>query len=186
MPLTGCIGCPARQDIDMNHDQRLQVSSPAAWCCPPPSGRGFIALLEAFRPSGGTAPGEVVGHLLKEHRVGDAVSLARLIHTDQVFGFEWRRSLWIPMFQFDANDLGLKARVQQLREELPPPASGWALAWWFAGPNERLGGCRPIDLLETDFEAVLHAARARLSTRGVAAALAVAPQRWAHEFAAPL
>jgi len=74
-----------------------------------PSGRGFIALLEAFRESGGTAPGEIVGRLLEEEHVGHAVSLGELICTGKVFGFEWRDSLWIPMFQFDGDDLAPKA-----------------------------------------------------------------------------
>ncbi len=131
-----------------------------------PSGRGFVALLEAFRATGGTAPGEVVGRLLEEHRVGNVVSLAKLIYTGQVFGFEWRESLWIPMFQFDADDLSLKAGVQRVRAELPPLASGWALASWFAGPNERLNGCMPVDMVEADLEAVLGAARVGVSMGG--------------------
>lgn len=55
-----------------------------------PSGRGFIALLEAFRATGGTAPSEVVRRLLEERKAGTAVSLAKLIYTGQVFWFEWR------------------------------------------------------------------------------------------------
>jgi hypothetical protein len=123
-----------------------------------PSGSGFIALLEAFRPTGGTAPGEIVARLLEEHRAGNAVTLARLVDAGQIFGFEWRASFWIPMFQFDAGDLALKASAQRVRAELPPPWSGWTLASWFAGSNARLGGRRPADLLETDLEAVMQAA----------------------------
>lgn len=37
------------------------------------SGRGFIALLEAFRATGGAAPGDVVGGLLAEHNAGHTV-----------------------------------------------------------------------------------------------------------------
>jgi hypothetical protein len=136
-----------------------------------PSGRGFIALLEAFRATGGTAPGEIVGRLLEEHQVGNAASLAKLIYTGQVFGFEWRASLWIPMFQFAANDLALKAGAQQVRAELPSLSSGWALASWFAGPNARLNGRSPADMLDQDLNAVLRAARSLES---------------ADEFAAPL
>jgi len=124
-----------------------------------PSGRGFIALLEAFRATGGTAPGDILGRLLEEHQVGDAVSLAKLIYTGQAFGFEWRDNLWIPMFQFDAKDLALKASAQSVRAELPSLWSGWTLASWFAGPNARLDGCRPADVLDAEFNAVLGAAR---------------------------
>lgn len=149
-----------------------------------PSGRGFVALLEAFRATGGTAPGEVVARLLEEHRVGNAVSLAQFIYTGQVFGFEWRESLWIPMFQFDADDLRLKAAVQRVRAALPTQASGWAVASWFAEPNEHLDGCRPVDRLEPDLKAVLQAARATVSAGSAASPLAVAHGRRVQEFAA--
>ena len=124
-----------------------------------PSGRGFIALLEAFRATGGTAPGEIVGSLLEEHQVGDAVSLTKLVCTGQVFGFEWRASLWIPMFQFDADDLSLKAGPQRVRAELPPLWSGWTLASWFAAPNARLDGRSPTDTLDSNLDAVLTSAQ---------------------------
>jgi hypothetical protein len=124
-----------------------------------PSGSGFIALLEAFRPTGGTAPGDIVGRLLEEHHVGISVSLAKLIYTGQVFGFEWRASLWIPMFQFDANDLTLKTEPQRVRAELPPLWSGWMQASWFASPNAWLDGRSPVDLLVSDIDAVMRASQ---------------------------
>ena len=130
--------------------------NPAA---PPPSGSGFITLLEAFRATGGTAPGVIVGPLLEDHHAGDAVSLAKLILAGQVFGFEWRASLWLPMFQFDVDDLALKAAPQRVRKALPPGWSGWALASWFATPNAWLDGCSPADTLDADADAVLRAAR---------------------------
>jgi hypothetical protein len=145
-----------------------------------PSGRGFVALLEAFRATGGTAPGEIVGRLLEEHQVGNAVSLAKLIHTGQAFGFEWRDSLWIPMFQFDANDLGLKASAQGVRAELPSLWSGWRVASWFAAPNVRLDGSSPADRLDSDLRAVVLAAQALASVNEFSAPLA----RRAHEVAA--
>jgi hypothetical protein len=130
--------------------------------------RSFIALLEAFRPTGGTAPGEVVGRLLEEHQGGNAVSLATLICTGQVFGFEWRAGLWIPMFQFDADNLALKVGAQRVRAELPPLWSGWRIASWFAGPNARLDGRSPADMLACDLEAVVWAARSLESVDALA------------------
>ncbi|WP_348009647.1 antitoxin Xre/MbcA/ParS toxin-binding domain-containing protein [Roseateles sp.] len=124
-----------------------------------PSGHGFVSLLEAFRDSGGTAPSDIVGRLLLDHQAGAAVSLAKLIHSGQVFGFEWRASLWIPMFQFDPKDLSIAAQPQAVRAQLPELWSGWRVAQWFAGPNSRLGGQRPVDLLSSDAAAVLVAAQ---------------------------
>ena len=142
-----------------------------------PSRHGFIALLEAFRATGGTAPGEIVGRLLEEHQVGTAVSLAKLIYTGQAFGFEWRHSLWIPMFQFDPNDLALKASAQIVRAELPSTWSGWNVATWFAVANARLHGHSPVDRLDPDLEAVIHAARSLEPLNEVS----VPPVRRSHE-----
>ena len=134
-----------------------------------PSGRDFIALLEAFRATGGTATGEIVARLLEEHQVGNAVSLAKLIYTGQVFSFEWRAKQWIPMFQLDEY-LALKVGAQRVRSELPSLWSGWALAVWFAAPNTRLAGSSPADMLDSDINAVLHAAQSVHAPEGFALA----------------
>ena len=144
-----------------------------------PIGSRFIALLEAFRATGGTVPGEIVDRLLEEHRVADTVSLAKLICTGQVFGFEWRASVWIPMFQFDAEDLALKPGAQRVRAELPSLWSGWTLASWFAGPNAWLDGRSPADVLNLDLDAVIRAARSLESV----AMLSLLSVRRAHEVA---
>jgi hypothetical protein len=124
-----------------------------------PSGRGFVALLEAFRASGGTVPGEIMGRLLEAHRSGDAVSLARRVHSGQVFGFEWRGNLWIPMFQFEPDDLSVRSGPQQVRAALPEGCEGWALAAWFARPSAALLDERPVDVMGVNLAAVVEAAR---------------------------
>lgn len=124
-----------------------------------PSGAGFIALLAALRASGGTAPAGILARLLDERRSGPALGLAQAIHTGQVFGFAWRASLWIPMFQFNACDLAVKPAAQQVRMALPAHWTGWNLAAWFATAHAHLGGRCPADLLDTDTTAVLRAAR---------------------------
>jgi hypothetical protein len=142
-----------------------------------PSGQGFVGLLQAFRATGGTGPDEVVSRLLEEHQIGNTASLAKLIYTGQVFGFEWRANLWIPMFQFHAGDLALNASAQRVRAELPQPWSGWALASWFASPNAWLDASSPADSLDSDFEAVMHAARAFTPTYSVNDLAFVLPRR---------
>ena len=131
-----------------------------------PSGRCFIALLQAFRAARGTAPGEIVGRLLEEHQLGHAVSLAQLINTGQAFGLEWRDILWIQMFQFDADDLALKASARVVRAELPSMWSLWQLASWFAAPNAGLDGLSPADVLDSDLVAVMRVARSLPSVEG--------------------
>ena len=124
-----------------------------------PDRRGFIALLQAFRASGGTAPGDVVSRLLAEQQAARSDSLATLIETSQVFGFEWRGGLWIPMLQFHADDLSLHAGVQDVRAELPDAWSGWAVAAWFATPQAQLHGQSPADAWATQTGRVVQAAR---------------------------
>lgn len=131
------------------------------------SSHGFVDLLEAFRTSGGTAPADVAARLLDDHSVGDAVSLAKLICTGQAFGFEWRNSLWVPMFQFDTESLAVRPAPQQARAELPALWPGWAVASWFATPHPMLRGQRPVNALQTDLVAVLRAARAATAQAAV-------------------
>ncbi len=125
-----------------------------------PSSAGFAALLGAYRSSGGSGRGDGLARLLEERCRGDCVSLARLIGSGAAFGFEWRGTLWIPMFQFDARDLAVKAGVRKALAELAADFNGWDRAAWFASGNTWLGGHRPVDLLDTDLPAVIGAARA--------------------------
>lgn len=125
-----------------------------------PGTRAFLHLLEAFRTSGGTAPHDALSEMLKDHRRGDRVTLARLIVSRQIFGFGWRGSLWLPMFQFDAIDLSVAVAPQAVRLELPVTLDGWAVACWFAEPHAILGGHLPVDLVGSDLRAVRDAARA--------------------------
>lgn len=131
------------------------------------SGPVFVSLLEAFRASGGTAPGDIVSRLLEDHQAGEVASLARLVHSSQIFGFDWRGSFWIPMFQFNENELSIAVAPQAVRAELPDLWSGWTVAMWFAMPNALLEGQRPVDLLRTEFDAVLNAAKVLRSMAGM-------------------
>lgn len=121
--------------------------------------RSFVALLEAFRATGGTMPGDFVCRLLQEHQIGNTISLAKLISTAQAFGFEWRRGFWVPMFQFDAESLALLPSVQRVRAELPAQWSGWAVASWFAKACPSLDGRNPVDVIDSDLDTLLEIAR---------------------------
>ena len=124
-----------------------------------PSSGGFAALLAAFRATGGTARGDDVARLLEDHRIGDFISLARLIAGADVFGFEWRKTLWIPMFQFELRDLSVKPEAQHVLKALGGGFEGWTCAAWFARPNAWLNHRAPVDLVDTHLEEVLEAAR---------------------------
>lgn len=54
--------------------------------------------------------GDDLCRLLADQCRGDFVSLARYIAGGDIFGFDWHRSFWIPMFQFDLADLTVFAQ----------------------------------------------------------------------------
>ncbi len=124
-----------------------------------PSSSGFAALLAAFKATGGTARGDDVARLLEDHGIGDFIGLARLIAGGAVFGFGWRHTLWIPMFQFELRDLSVKPEAQQLLEALGNGFEGWTCAAWCARPNCWLNHRAPVDLVATHLGDVLEAAR---------------------------
>jgi len=124
-----------------------------------PSDAGFGALAAAYTDSGGLAHGDALARLLDEHHTGDHASLARLIGAGHVFGLRWRGEFWLPMFQFAAADLSLREPVRRVLTEFGDTFDGWALAIWFVHPNSWLHGRRPVELLDTQLEAVLEAAR---------------------------
>ena len=124
-----------------------------------PTSDGFAALLAAYRATGGTARGDDVARLLEDHGIGDFIGLARLIASGEVFDFEWRNTLWIPMFQFEPRDLSVKVSTQQVLKTLGTGFEGWSCAAWFARPNSWLNNRAPVDLLGTHLAEVLEAAR---------------------------
>jgi hypothetical protein len=121
---------------------------------------GFASILNAYRGSGGTARGDDLACLMKEHLRGDYISLARLLVNGGVFGFTWRGVLWIPMFQFELRDLAVKSGSRLVLAELASTFDNWAVATWFAEGNSWLDGRPPVDMLDRDLPKVLEAARA--------------------------
>lgn len=59
-----------------------------------PSERNFVAMQALYRSSGGIACGDDLARLLEDHRCGDFVSLQRLLSSHEIFGFEWRGTVW--------------------------------------------------------------------------------------------
>lgn len=124
-----------------------------------PNDCGLAAMRAAYRDSGGMARGDDLDRLLEDQQPGDFVGLGRLIGAGEVFGFEWQREFWVPMFQFDLRDLSVKSGAQHVQAELVDELSGWALAAWFVRSSSWLGNRRPVDLLDSELAEVLGAAR---------------------------
>ncbi len=122
--------------------------------------RQFVAMLRAFRETGGLARGDEVAESLAQRGAGDVSRLARGIVSGEVLGFDWKGEVWVPLFQFDLRSMAIRPEVRQVAGELPSCFDTWAQAMWFAMPNVRLGERTPADALVTDLPSVLDAARA--------------------------
>jgi len=127
-----------------------------------PSEAGIEKLRIAYRASGGIATSDDLARLVESYAHLDVARLARLIVGGGVFGFDWQHAYWIPMFQFQRQDLSIKSGPQRVAAVLGSVFDGWTLCAWFAQPNSWLNDRRPVDLLDTEFDAVLYAARGDL------------------------
>jgi len=125
---------------------------------PRPSSAGFVFLLLAYRASGGMLNGEDLGQILTAYPQPDDASMAELIATRTLFFFTWRGVVWVPMFQFELRDLTIRAECRPIFSELEKSFDDWGAASWLVQPNFCLDERRPIDLLESNFHAVLDAA----------------------------
>lgn len=124
-----------------------------------PSEAGMDALRRICRASGGVARGDDLARLLEDCRCGDLVDLARLIGHRDIFAIDWHGSLWVPMFQFDLRDLSVRPGMRRVLAEVDAVFDGWTLAVWFAQPNGWLQGRRPLELLDSEPDPVIRAAR---------------------------
>lgn len=120
----------------------------------------FVAMLNAYRGSGGLAREENLLALSSRRCRLDADTLANCIAERQVIGFEWQSRTWLPIFQFNLFDMTRPPALGQVLAELIPVYDPWELANWFAQPNPWLADRVPADALELDPSAVLQAARA--------------------------
>jgi hypothetical protein len=120
----------------------------------------FVAMLGAYRCSGGLARVDEVVTLLEGAGHPAVATLARWIVDCSVIGFEWEAQTWLPWFQFGAADHVPGPALRAVIAELHSAYDGWELAHWFARPNSALAGCAPVDRIVHDADAVLQAARA--------------------------
>ncbi len=120
----------------------------------------FDAMIGAYQTSGGTARADDFALLLEQKQKGNFVSVAKRIVSGDIFSFEWQNDFWIPMFQFNSEDMSIKQEARRVVHELTAVLDNWTLALWFTQPNAWLKGRRPVDMLERHFSEVLNAARA--------------------------
>ncbi len=120
----------------------------------------FIAMMNAYRPSGGLArAGEVVA-LCQLAGSADSHGLGQPTARRKVVCFDWGSTLWIPLFQFDRNDMSLHPGAGHVQQELVGVFNAWEIAVWFSQPNVWLNDGVPAGLLAMSGTEVLNAARA--------------------------
>ncbi|NDP40134.1 MAG: hypothetical protein GZ093_15525 [Rhodoferax sp.] len=120
----------------------------------------FVAMLNAYRGSGGLVREENVLAMFSRRCGLNADTLANWIAEREVIGFEWQSRTWLPIFQFNLFNMTRPPALAQVLAELIPVYDSWELANWFAQPNPWLADRVPADALEHDPSAVLQAARA--------------------------
>ena len=124
-----------------------------------PSDATFVQLQSAFRSTGGLARGDELALRLHVDGQGGYARLARWIVGRQVFSFAWHGDFWLPMFQFEGQDTSLHLGLRPVLAELATVMDGWAIASWFAEPNEALQGCSPVQAWQQHSPEVIQAAR---------------------------
>lgn len=122
-------------------------------------GSRFVALLNAYRHSGGLARAAEVQRMFTCQHDTDETPRAPWLARRCWVAFEWEAQTWLPRFQFLPVGPMPAPAVTAVLDELDPVFSAWEVAEWFARGNSCLGGRAPAAALGEDPRAVLHAAR---------------------------
>jgi hypothetical protein len=132
------------------------------------AGAQHIAMVDAYRRTGGLVSGAEAALLLRRHSTQPLSLLARWIVTRRMVSYVWQSEILVPLFQFDRDDMSLRRDSSQVVDELVDTFDDWELAAWFARPNSWLqDAAAPVELIDVDQQAVLQAARAdRFIARG--------------------
>lgn len=137
---------------------QLLQSQEAAAFNPACTEAGFDQLKNAYQSSGGIMRSDDVARLLDYRHAGNANSLADLIKSNEVFGFDWRRVKWVPLFQFNLLTLVATQETKKVLAELAGVFDDWTLAVWFVQASPFLAGRRPVDVIDKDSALVIAAA----------------------------
>lgn len=118
----------------------------------------FMALLDAYRNTGGLARAQEVFTMCRSRNGADAAMLARWIVRREIISFDWQSKVWVPLFQFDRTTMALQPGLNSILAVLNPIHGPQEMAAWFAQPSRWLMDQAPADVFGTDPHAVLKAA----------------------------
>ncbi len=156
-PVTGSIAATASY-------AGMQMQSPAKVMRPYRQARTrdqqFIAMLDAYRNTGGIARADEASHRFRRGNGPDPQTLRHWIDSRLVLCFEWSDKCWMPWFQFNRHTLHPHPQLAPLLAELATVFDPWETACWFAQPSPWIAGKAPVDRLLSDLPGVLDAARA--------------------------
>lgn len=101
---------------------------------------------------------------LSESRAANRAAIANLWKKKgRIFSIPFGRTERFPVFQFDPSGRPWEV-VEAVLRALPKGRSGWEVALWFSASNDRLGGKRPVDLIESSPDSVARAAREQFAS----------------------
>lgn len=147
------------ETVTMPPQPAQQPSHLAAPISSYPTPLGFVALLSAYRPTGGTVRGDDLSRHVLSEEPGHLTNLARKLVSGSILSFPWRQTLWVPLFQFSPGSSTVRAPVNRVMDELSDAFDSWEIAVWFVQPNTWLRGQRPLDMLDRPDADVVQAAR---------------------------
>lgn len=137
------------------------------WSTPTAVDRQFVAMLQAFRPSGGLVPLKEVTEWFEAHQGPGGAELQDWIRRRMVLSLHWQAQCWLPWFQFNRTSCTPHVQLRTVLNELNAVHAPWEACRWFTLPNPWLGRHRPVDMLLSDLSGVLDAAHAdRLIANG--------------------
>ncbi|MFZ5548435.1 MAG: hypothetical protein ACOZJX_07050 [Pseudomonadota bacterium] len=141
------------------HVEALAAGDPWVWNGEP-QGERSAELLATLRQSGGVVTPDQLAGLLRPHHAQPVSAIARWLRQRTILSVGWRGQTFIPLCQFHPCTMQPREEFVGVLRELADAFDDWELVSWLAEPNDWLDGRAPASCLSSDFERVLHAARA--------------------------
>jgi hypothetical protein len=143
----------------------LRISPPQGLTADEASRRA--AMVQVYERVGGLARSDELLFMLRRRTSQPLSMVARWIVDRRVVSFEWQAQRFLPMFQFDLADMAIQPGTAAVLAELTGIFDDSEVAAWFAERSAWLQGRIPVEVLESDVQAVVDAARAdRFIVRG--------------------
>lgn len=119
-----------------------------------------VRLIADYDAHGGLATSDEVVLLMRPYWRQPVSTLAKWIVNRQLVAFSWRDQLLLPLFQFARPRMAPRAAVSDSALELGEYLEDQGVARWFVEANRSLHQATPVDVLLSDPDSVVEAARA--------------------------